>query len=328
MSIPQKIIQRFKWKWHDMRWALGFGKSLITKKKRDVILVYHGIDAIGSTAYNTRFISEVMFEKQVAYFAQNTHVLSLEDFFLGRFSPNKMNVCLTFDDGYQNNLTRALPILEKYKVPATFFITGIQSLHQQVLWPDKIDLAVPYLPNEIDILGIRFLKKRKNQLVTKQTDENVKQFLQKKSQAEIEEFLAQLHANYPFSLEAYHPDYYQTLTDSEITYLGQHPLITIGAHGVFHTDLTVLSEQECLNELQKSKDYLEKLIQKEVKAMAFPFGTYNEKVLKATEKVGFTQLLALDKIGNISHPQMRERFGVNPFISYENQILAIIEGKY
>ena len=92
MRILQKITQRIKWKWHDMRYTFGFGKSLTTKKKRDVILVYHGIDAIGSTAYNTRFISEDMFEKQVAYFAQNTHVVSLEDFFLERFSPNKMNL--------------------------------------------------------------------------------------------------------------------------------------------------------------------------------------------------------------------------------------------
>lgn len=328
MRILQKIAQRIKWKWHDMRYAFGFGKSLKSKSKRDVILVYHGIDAIGSTAYNTRFLSEDMFEKQVAYFVQNTHVLSLENFFLGRFSPNKMNIALTFDDGYQNNLTRALPILEKYKVPATFFITCIHSLNQQVLWPDRIDLTIPYLPKEIDILGTRFQKNRKNQLVAKLTGENVKQFLQKKSQAEIELVLAQLNANYPIPLHAYHPDYYQTLTDLEIELLGKNPLITIGAHGVFHTDLTVLSEQECLNELQNSKDYLEKLIQKQVSAIAFPFGTYNEKVLRASEKVGFTQLLALDKIGNISHPQMRERFGINPFISYQNQILAIIEGKY
>ena len=328
MRILQKITQRIKWKWHDMRYTFGFGKSLTTEKKRDVILVYHGIDAIGSTAYNTRFISEDMFEKQVAYFAQNTHVVSLEDFFLERFSPNKMNLALTFDDGYQNNLTRALPILEKYKVPATFFITCIHSLNQKVLWPDIIDLTIPYLPKEIDMLGVRFQKKRKNQLLAKETGENVKQFLQKKSQAEIELVLSQLNANYPFPLHAYHPDYYQTLTDLEIKFLGENPFITIGAHGVFHTDLTILSEQECLNELQKSKDYLEKLIQKEVSAIAFPFGTYNEKVLRAAEKVGFTQLLALDKIGNISHPQMRERFGVNPFISYQNQILAILEGKY
>lgn len=328
MSIQQKITQRIKWKWNDIRYALGIGKRLTTNTNKQVILVYHGIDEIGSTAYNTRFISEVMFEKQINFFAQNTQVLSLDDFYSARFSQDKMNICLTFDDGYQNNLTRAIPILEKYKVPATIFTTAIQSLKHKILWPDIIDLTVPFLPKEVYILNTHFHKKRKNKLVVKETDENIKQFLQKKSQSEIELALSQLNTIHPFPLRAYHPDYYQTLTDSEIKLLGQNPLITIGAHGVFHLDLTILSEEECLNELQKSKDYLENLIQKKVNAIAFPFGTYNKNVLKAAEKVGYTQLLALNKIDNISHPHMRERFGVNPFISFENQILAIIEGKY
>lgn len=76
------------------------------------------------------------------------------------------------------------------------------------------------------------------------------------------------------------------------------------------------------------KDYLEKITEKKTSAISFPFGSYTQSVLNAREKVRFEQLLTIDKINGIAHSNMKERLGLNPFISFENQILAIIKGKY
>ncbi len=110
-----------------IRFRLGIGPDLTMHQPLERILMYHGIDAVSSTEYNTRFISQSAFEKQTRFFAENANCISLDSFFEGNFDKDKMNLALTFDDGYQNNLTRALPILEKYNLPASFFITAIRS---------------------------------------------------------------------------------------------------------------------------------------------------------------------------------------------------------
>ena len=99
-------------------------------------MIYHGIDLHGKTDFNTRFISADYFEKQIAFFSKHFNVVSLDDIYGNRVAQDKLNVAITFDDGYQNNLKYAVPILEKHQVAATFFVTGIRDLGTDILWPD------------------------------------------------------------------------------------------------------------------------------------------------------------------------------------------------
>lgn len=49
-------------------------------------------------------------------------MISMDDLLNGRYDPNKNYIVLTFDDGYKDNLTVALPILKKYGARATIFV--------------------------------------------------------------------------------------------------------------------------------------------------------------------------------------------------------------
>lgn len=53
----------------------------------------------------------------------------------GTLPPNA--VCLTFDDGYSDNLTVAAPILKRFGVPATVFVAS-GFLDGRVMWNDRV----------------------------------------------------------------------------------------------------------------------------------------------------------------------------------------------
>ena len=64
------------------------------------------------------------FKVNLHYLKQYTNVVNLDDYFAGRLSRKKINTVITFDDGYKSWVTHALPILKKYEIPATFFVSS------------------------------------------------------------------------------------------------------------------------------------------------------------------------------------------------------------
>jgi peptidoglycan/xylan/chitin deacetylase (PgdA/CDA1 family) len=64
------------------------------------------------------------FNANLRFLKQNTNVVSLDDFFSGRLSSKKINVVITFDDGYKSWVTNAAPILKALELPAIFFVSS------------------------------------------------------------------------------------------------------------------------------------------------------------------------------------------------------------
>lgn len=64
------------------------------------------------------------FETNLYFLKRNTNVISLNDYFSGRLSTDRINVVITFDDGYKSWVSHAIPILKKLELPATFFISS------------------------------------------------------------------------------------------------------------------------------------------------------------------------------------------------------------
>ncbi|ERI94393.1 polysaccharide deacetylase [Clostridiales bacterium oral taxon 876 str. F0540] len=63
--------------------------------------------------------------------------------------------------------------------------------------------------------------------------------------------------------------------------------IDIESHTVSHPRLNELSYDKQVNEMKESKEYLEKLLNKDINYIAYPYGNFNENTLKAVEEIGY-----------------------------------------
>ena len=83
------------------------------------------------------------------------------------------------------------------------------------------------------------------------------------------------------------------------------PEITIGSHTVSHPSLATLSPALLEQELTESKATLERLLEKEVSYLAYPFGQphidFNARVLEAVKKAGYKAAL-----GTSFHPSNKK----------------------
>ncbi len=86
------------------------------------ILMYHRIDRVAG--FDQLVVRPERFEQQMAYLARHHRVVPLaeavRELSVGVQRPA---VAVTFDDGYRDNLTQALPILQRHGIPATVFVT-------------------------------------------------------------------------------------------------------------------------------------------------------------------------------------------------------------
>ncbi len=83
-----------------------------------IIICYHSI-----SDSNWRFSTKINnFEQQIEYLSKNFEIISLDEIHKNNVSNKK--AIITFDDGYEDFMSNALPILKKYNVPSTMFVLG------------------------------------------------------------------------------------------------------------------------------------------------------------------------------------------------------------
>lgn len=127
-----------------LRWLGLYAFLQWRHRKQAVILCYHGIMHGGEDSYSNRnAVTAEMFERQMAYVARHYHVMALPELVRrldAREPLPEYTLALTFDDGFRNNVTVAAPILEKYKLPATIFLTTAFIDSEKLgLWTERVD---------------------------------------------------------------------------------------------------------------------------------------------------------------------------------------------
>jgi peptidoglycan/xylan/chitin deacetylase (PgdA/CDA1 family) len=91
------------------------------------------------------------FERQLRFLARFATVLPLEPaldaLYAGETLP-KRAVCLTFDDGYRDNLELAVPLLRRYGLPATFFLVPAFLDQARGAWWESLGWALGHSRRE------------------------------------------------------------------------------------------------------------------------------------------------------------------------------------
>ena len=311
--------------YEDMRALLGLTARTVKAARGARIVVYHGICENDPLRFNNIFLRRETFEEHLRCYKEYFNIVSLEDYYHGRLSNDRFNICISFDDGYANNHTYVLPLLEQYQVPAAFFITAIREAGYDILWNDFLGMLNKDGPDELVFRQEAFRKRQGlfSRYVSLTSGIGLRETLISEGfgpkAALIEAFgsLIPMRGN---------EDYWLQMTGDQIRELAASPWVTIGAHGYYHNDLSKINVADAEQEVIGCKRYLERITDKEIKALAFPYGTYTAAVVEASKRAGFSQLLPLD----LHHPDpaLRERVIINPYVSVTNQLLNIIKRRY
>ncbi len=220
------------------------------------ILMYHSIsDGPSNTPNSILRVSPQNFDSQMCYLKKNADVVSLSEIIQALQHGRKAErlVAITFDDGYRDNLTSALPILERYDLPATIFLTTDYLDETSFPWWEALESILINSKDSSPIDTFYKLAEEFKPAIFNQ-------------QTKLLNDLVRLN----------NVDGYSTppmLSWSEAKLLANHPLITIGAHTVSHPSLSNLESAECRRELSQSKEILEAKLGKPIEFLAYPYGT-------------------------------------------------------
>jgi peptidoglycan/xylan/chitin deacetylase (PgdA/CDA1 family) len=194
-------------------------------------------------------------------------------------------VCVTFDDGYADNELHAMPVLKKYGIPATVFVsTGF--LNGGRMWNDSVIEVLRGCRGEV--LDLRELALDCYSVETiEQRVAAAESILQQIKHLDPQDRLALVNEIQKHSAEL--PDDLM-MTDAQVQSLARNG-IAIGAHTVNHPILSSIDNDQAYREIRQSKQSLEALLQTSVDAFAYPNGRpeldYNTRHRDMVSELGF-----------------------------------------
>jgi peptidoglycan/xylan/chitin deacetylase (PgdA/CDA1 family) len=234
-----------------------------------IILMYHSVAAEDAAAFIEpgNRIDPRTFERQMAFLAAERRVMPLAELVdmvaAGRAFPAD-TVCITFDDGYRDNLTVAAPILERYRLPATLFLaTGLVERGENQ-WSDTLHSL---------------------------SRKDLHAQLLEASHAERMRVLAALPpvANAP-----------RLMLDWEDvrTLVRNHPRFEIGGHTRDHLDLT-RHPGEARAQVEGCRADLRRELGIDARHFSYPYGRWDGATRQAVIDAGWSSAVAADTKGHI-----------------------------
>lgn len=262
---------------------------------RLAILIYHRVrnNTDPLTPYDMK---AEQFDWEMRLLRQYFNVLSLDEAVsaLENHTLPDRAVCITFDDGYTDQVEVALPILEKYDHPAAFFIpTGY--LNGGCMWNDVVTETIRfYRGRELNLTKLN-LGLHKVSTVTEKREtiahllDIIKHFHPEKRKQVLDCMKMLIGFDVAKNL----------MMSANSIQLLSNAGMEIGCHSKMHPILTSLSDAEAGAEIRESKQILEEIVDKPVRYFAYPNGKpyedYMPEHVEIVKQAGFEAALSTAK---------------------------------
>jgi peptidoglycan/xylan/chitin deacetylase (PgdA/CDA1 family) len=194
--------------------------------------------------------------------------------------------CVTFDDGYADNVTLALPILRRRGVPATFFL-ATDFIDGGIMWNDRVIETIRRARGDtldarsigLDTLDISTIGLRRQAI--EKTLATLKYLPSRERQRRVDRLAAETSSSLPSDL---------MMTAEQVRHLCGSGM-EIGAHTVTHPILAQLDRERADFEIRNSKRRLEEITGNPVTLFAYPNGKpsrdYRREHVAAVRALGF-----------------------------------------
>lgn len=304
-------------------------------QRHATILRYHSVSSSGDYRSPTISVHPEMFRRQMEFLSRHYRVLSLGETVRGLETgdlPSKA-VAITFDDGYRDNATEALPILVRYNLPATFFVTSDAVLGKSAFWTGWLHRAVFSAPENVLCTACSTLLGREPPALDRET-------IYAGLAAQIDcargttrqQRLLLLNSAFPhMPLLSMPSDFMMDINDLRVM---RSAGMTIGAHTATHRVLAGLPEDEAREELSRSKRELEQALDTPIEHLAYPNGhvtsNVDEAAIRLAREAGYlsagTSRRGVALVGNSPHDLPRQ--GINDALGFSEFIFKLEEARF
>lgn len=295
--------------------AHAFGLHHLLRRSRPARPTVLGFHRIAEDIPFWMSMPPAVFDRLIGYCTRHFEIVPVMELTQSTSGPsNKPRLALTFDDGYDDFYTDALPILKEHGVTANVNIITDCTDHGRPLWTRQLAEAFESL---------------KTHRVRHYAFDGIALQLTGKW---LHDFNAQLHTMMAWKPEQRTSFFEQVQgkygTQTSPRFMDWEQLravkaqgIEIGSHTVSHAILTELSEEDARSELRDSKALIDRQLNQDTRVFAFPNAVYNASLLSGATDAGY-QLSLLGDNATPGTPDALPRTMLYPE-SYEESIFRL-----
>jgi len=303
-----------------------FPVAALLARKSPRILMYHRFgEQPGGIWPDTE-----VFERQVRYLRSKFHVLPLSELTasLAAGRPRHNAVVLTIDDGYADFYTVAYPILKKYDIPATLYVTTHFIDGHTWLWPDIVAFILQRTTRRHWTANGRMPKQTYDLAVSAERRaawSSIGMQCVEMDGASRQDLLRTLAAELEVDVPAKPTPEFRPLDWAQLREMAAHG-IEIGSHSCSHARLTLCTPQELEHEVRDSKCRIEEMLERPVRSFCYPFGKrvdVNNVVRQAVVNAGYENGVVAYVDANLTDDLFCiRRFGVGPDLEHFRRIAS------